>query len=304
MIFVLLPALAASQATTQETSSPISVGTIEPRGFGYFVGDLLTREIVVVVAEPYRLEMASQPSPGRLDYWLDLRSVDVSETEGAGRRRYRLRLTYQTFYVPLSPSTRTLPAVTLRFSDGDRMAVADVPPFSFVMAPLREVQPEAPEEGPEGYLQADAVPRTISTRQARIAFGAGAVTALIALALLAYHEAWWPFRRRPERPFTRAARAIRRLPRNGGEEVYRTGLLDLHRAFDVAAGHRLLAEDVPGFLSAHREFEPLAPDISRFFASSRRAFFGNDTQGAAKSMPLQAVASLGNRLGAAERSAA
>lgn len=295
----------ATPLAAEEAASPIlSVGTIDPRGFGYFVGDLLTREVLVTVAEPYKLEAASQPAARRISYWLDLRSVDVSSSESDGRTRYRLKLVYQTLYVPLSPEPRTLPALTLRFTDGDNTAVATVPPFKFVMSPLREVLPEKPEEGPVGYLRPDAVPRTLSTRRARIGFGAGLVTVLIALGLLAYHHAWGPFRKRPARPFTEAARALRRLSRARGPEVYRNGLLDLHRAFDVSAGRRVLAEDVPEFLARHGEFRPYEPEIDRFFASSRRAFFGDDVAGAAETMPLPAVAALGAELGAAERRAA
>lgn len=296
--------LFAPAAAAQETASPIvSVGTVEPRGFGYFVGDLLSREVVVVVAEPYKLEPATLPAPGRLSYWLDLKSVAVSESDRAGRTRYSFKLVYQTFYVPLSPTPRTLPALALRFTDGDHSVTAEVPPFEFVMAPLREVQPVKPEEGPVGYLRPDAMPHGIPTGKTRIGFGAGLAATLMALALLAYHEAWWPFRKRQERPFTQAARAMRRLSGATDAEAYRTGLLDLHRAFDAAAGHRLLAEDVPRFLTAQPAFQPFETDISRFFASSRRAFFGNDTDGAAKAMPLPAVAALGSRLGAAERRA-
>jgi mxaA protein len=303
-LFAVLLFLATPLAA-EETESPVlSVGTIEPRGFGYFVGDLLTREIVVTVAEPYKLEAASRPSARRLSYWLDLQSVDVSSSESNGRTRYRLKLVYQTLYVPLSPEPRTLPAITLRFADGDKVVEAQVPAFNFVMAPLREVLPEKPEEGPVGYLLPDAVPYTLSTRQARIGVVAGLVTALVALGLLAYHHAWGPFRKRPSRPFTEAARALRRLSRAREPEAYRTGLLDLHRAFDVSAGRRLLAEDVPEFLAHHGEFQPYAPEIDRFFASSRRAFFGDDVAGAAETMPLPAVAALGSELGAAERRAA
>jgi mxaA protein len=171
------------------------------------------------------------------------------------------------------------------------------------MAPLREVLPEQPEEGPVGYLRPDAVPRAISTRQARIGLGAGLLTILVAVGLLAYHHAWGPFGKRSARPFTEAARALRRLSRAPGEDAYRTGLLDLHRAFDASAGHRLLAEDVPDFLSGHGQFRPYEAEIDRFFASSRRAFFGNDMAGAADAMPLPAVAALGTELGAAERRA-
>ncbi len=303
-LLTVLLCFAAPLAALAANSPVLSVGTIDPRGFGYFVGDLLTREIVVTVAEPYKLEPASQPTARRLSYWLDLRAADVSTREADGQTRYRLKLLYQTLYVPLSPEARTLPAITLRFAAGDKTAVAEVPPFRFIMAPLREVLPEQPEEGPVGYLRPDALPRTIPTRQARAGLGAGVVTILIGIGLLAYHHAWGPFGRRATRPFTEAARRLRRLSCVPDDDAYRTGLLDLHRAFDASAGRRLLAEDVPDFISGRVQFRPYEAEIGRFFASSRRAFFGNDMAGAADAMPLPAVAALGAELGAAERRAA
>jgi mxaA protein len=97
-------------------------------------------------------------------------------------------------------------------------------------------------------------------------------------------------------------------PPGGGQggpgRLSRESLLDLHRAFDASAGRRVLAEDVPFFLARHQVFKPLASDISRFFATSRRAFFGNDLNGATEDMPLAEVATLGKRLGEAERRAA
>jgi mxaA protein len=167
------------------------------------------------------------------------------------------------------------------------------------------VVPEKPEAGPAGYLKPDAAPRLLSTLNARVAFGAGAALALLALILLAYHYAWWPFRMRPARPFTAAARAIERArARDASLAGYRAGLLDLHRAFDAAAGRRLLAEDVPEFIASHSEFLPLQEDIDRFFATSRRVFFGNDVEGAAKALSIDALSMLGARLGAVERRSA
>lgn len=303
-VLASIVALASAGAEEQAPSATAKVSTIEPRGFGYFVGDTFIREIEITVPEAYRLDQASQPAPGRINYWLDLRGVDVSETTSSGLRRYRLKLEYQTFYVPLSPARLVVPGGVLRFSHGDQTLTAEVRPFAFVMSPLREVQPEQPEEGPTGYLRPDAVPVKQSTLRSRIGLGAGVLAALLGLALLAHHQAWWPFRTRPERPFTRAARAIKHRAAHAEDRaVYREGLLDLHRAFDDAAGQRVLAEDVPDFLAVHRAFQPLREDIARFFAASRRAFFGNDMEGASRAMPFEAVAALGSRLGEVERKA-
>lgn len=301
-ILASLLVLLATPLAAEEAASPVlSVKTVEPRGFGYFVGDLLTREIEVRVAEPYTLEAATQPKPGRLSYWLDLRSVDVTSRTRGGATVYRFKLVYQTFYVPLSPDVRQLPALALRFTAGDETAVANVPPLPFVMAPLREVIPEKPEEGPAGYLKPDAVPQRVSSATSRLRFAFGAGLALLAIVLLAHHEAWWPFHERRARPFGQAARMLRRLAREPTEDAYRTGLRDLHRAFDESAGHRILAEDVDGYLDRHAAFRPHGREIGQFFAASRQAFFANDVMGAAEAMPLPAVAALSAELSAVER---
>ncbi len=131
------------------------------------------------------------------------------------------------------------------------------------------------------------------------------LAALAALTGLAWHNAWWPFHRRPARPFTDAARFLRTNgARLQGASGYRAALLKLHRAFDLAAGRRVLADDVAEFLRQHPEFAPYAGEVERLFASSRQAFFANEVDQARAAMPLPALTELSTRLGAAERRAA
>jgi mxaA protein len=149
------------------------------------------------------------------------------------------------------------------------------------------------------------VPLFIKTGRAQTLLALSASGLLLGIALLAYYNAWWPFRARAARPFTAAARAIRlRAAQGAGPESYRASLIELHRAFDASAGRRVLAEDVPEFLARHEVFRPLGEDIARFFASSRQAFFGSDTKGAGEAMPLKSVAELSAKLGEAERRSA
>lgn len=299
LLLVLMPAVACA---AEAVPPDIVLTRIEPRSFGYFAGDVFHREIDVTVADPYRLDKASLPAPGRLNYWLYLRGVTLDEESASGKKRYRIGLDYQNFYVALQPTRLAVPGMTLKFTDGTNSADAEVPPLSVVVAALREIQPEKPEEGPQGYLRPNAVPGFVKTGRMATWFGLSLAGLLLGIGFLAYHNAWWPFRARPSRPFTRAARAIGpRARRSDSPDAYRTSLIDLHRAFDASAGRRVLAEDVPEFLDDHAAFRPLGGEIAKFFASSRQAFFGNDVAGAEHALPFASLADLSTRLGEAER---
>jgi mxaA protein len=173
------------------------------------------------------------------------------------------------------------------------------------MSPIRELFSDNKAEASAVALQPDIPSPLVPIARLREgALGAAAVLAA-SLVLLAWHYAWGPFRRRPSRPFTRAAHFLKvNAVALGGEGGYRAAILKLHRAFDLAAGRRVLSDDIDGFLAEHPEFAPLGNDIERLFATSRQVFFADDAAQARAFMPLSDLADLGSRLGAAERSAA
>lgn len=265
---------------------------------GWWIGDVIPVRATVLLEQGFRIDPASLPQPGALDYWLDLRGVTVvDETGRDGRRLHRIEFTYQTFYAPLEPRAMTIPPRTLAFvRDGQRLSVT-VPAWSFVTSPLREIMaPSRPEA-----MKPDAVAAMINVRpqEWRAALSAG--LALLALLLLARHRAWGPFAR-PDRPFAAAAADIRRLNRRGaGAAAQRAAFLALHRAFDRASGHRLVAADVAGFLAVRPQYRPLSAEISGFFTASRSLFFGRAPEQALARCSTAALAGLARRLARAER---
>jgi mxaA protein len=278
-----------------------TVSVTEPRPFGYFIGDTIERRAEITVDAGDELVEASLPRPGPLTYWLDLNRIDVSEVEQDSGKRYRLDLTYQTFYAPLEAKSVMIPTVTLRFRAVTGSTDARLPSFTIAMAPIRELFPEKNGATPVTLLRPDTTPRSVLTGPVRTVLAVSATTAAITFLLLARHLAWWPFRRRPGRPFTEAARSIAALRKRNDTTQYRYGLLSLHRAFDSAAGHRLLAEDLPRFLAEHAELIQDRAEVERFFESSRRIFFADDPNGARAAMPLDALAALSASLAAREQ---
>lgn len=318
IVFILIgirPAVAAIDA----------VNIYEPRTFGYFIGDMLERDVQVVTSGNTELFTAALPRPGPLTYWLDLVSIDHTEREADGRRIYDIKLKYQIFYSAIEATELDIPAFPLKFKNPTSVAPdetapndseeaakkysASVPALRLTLSPLRnlvlnDLMPEKTKELSDVLrpnVQAHEIP--VASKEKMLAFSG---LALLGCGLLLFwHYAIWPFKKRAGRPFTQADRQIRDLlPYGVGDASYREALLILHRAFDEAAGHRLFAEDASAFTREHPRFEGLAPRLKAFFESSRLYFFGDDRRTAEDRFPFESVKRLAGDLAREERAAA
>jgi mxaA protein len=292
----LLAAFSAAPAAAQVSGLQMS----GPPPFGILLGDVFTLRTRLDVAQPFRLERAALPKPGAVTYWLDLRSIEVQESPGpGGSTRYDVAAEYQTFYSALETIEQTVPPLTLVVVDGAGKRVErQSASWKFLTSPLRPVATVAGGDGEAYALRPDAAPLWRSLRPAETNVAAAGVGFVTALALLAWSRAWPPFHRRKSRPFAAAARTISRQARSG-EAGWRTALLVLHRAFDAAAGKRLLGDDLAAFLAARPGFRRHEAAIRSFFSASRRAFFGGRSGMA--DLPPEALARLARDLAAAER---
>lgn len=268
----------------------------EPRGFGHFVGDLIQRTAEIDVAEDETFVAASLPQPGQLAYWLELRDVATAERSHSGTRRLSLILTYQLFYVTIDPRKVKIPPVNIELKRPSGTRLATIPALTFLISPLREIYPEKSGETTETFLKDDARAERLKTAPTRTAALSSALTAALALLLLAYHRAWWPFHMRPNRPFTEAERTVA-----DHRQTYATALIALHRAFDRSQGERILAADLDAFFSRRPEQTPLRETAHRFFAASQTLFFSGDPIAAEASLPRSALERFAGELAANER---
>jgi mxaA protein len=273
----------------------------KPRLFGYYIGDLISDEIAIVVDDGALLKDSSLPAPGPLNYWLTLKAIQtVAEPASDGGTRYILKLTYQTFYDPLEPHWLKIPGFQLIFDKAGQSIPATAPEWSFLSSPIREVSPK--ESKDNMFIQPDIPPyeEDLSFKRNGV-FGAG-FAALASYLALAYGRAWPPFRLRPQRPFTDAARRVRNLAnKHAGEDAYPQALTELHQAFNRIDGHIVLSDDFGSFLSVHPQFRGAEAEIAAFFAASRRMFFESDCSGAMSAYSLGDVAALCQKLSASER---
>ncbi|MGA9487403.1 MAG: nonribosomal peptide synthetase MxaA [Methylocella sp.] len=289
--------LAASPAMAEGASVEI----LKPRLFGYFIGDVIADDVLITPGPGFVLKASSLPALGTLNYWLNLKSITAKEDKGQdGKTRYHLKLTYQTFYDPLEPHWLKIPSFQLIFDNADQTASVDVPEWSFLSSPIREVSPT--ESRGNTFIQPDVPPFEKQLGKAWHWLYGTSIAVLISYLVLAYSRAWVPFRLYPERPFTSTARLLRRLTRKtAGEDSYRQALILLHLAFNTTGRRAVLADDLPDFLSLYPRFQMAEADISKFLAASRRTFFGHDCIGAMRDFSIVELVSLSQRLSAAER---
>lgn len=276
-----------------------SIEVDTPRPAGWMVADVIPMRIRISVDASHPMQPASLPTRGPLNYWLELRDIRVVQDTRENIIRYVVDLDYQTFYVPLDVQEREIPALSLTFGEGDNTVTTTVDAWRFTVSPLRGIALHGSAQRVEP--EPDAVQNVLSQRRSIGLTGLSAIILFITTALLLWHYAVWPFRVRPARPFSQAARAVREARRNGGEQAYRHALQHIHRALDASAERRVLADDLESFVQARPAFAGLQNGMAAFFRASRYAFFADDDSRAMDELPWNALVDFARHLAAAER---
>ncbi len=263
----------ASSTWAAETPSPVKhIEIIDPRPFGYVIGDTLTRRILLETAGGASLDVERLPQPGRVSSWVEL--VGVTARGRGGQQE--VELVYQIFNSAPEVSTRALPAVDLPFRTAAGTAVHTVPKFLFTTGPLTPEYVAARDGLQE--MRPDAPPPPFSTSPVQLRLALYAL-GLAAIALyFVYGYLGLPFLARSRGPFARALRAVDAAARARDEpQARRAALQALHRAFDETAHATVFGEHLDRFFAEHARYAPLRPQVERFFAASRKEFFGSGT---------------------------
>jgi mxaA protein len=264
-----LAALPLLWAQTQAAAGAPNVRLETPAPYGYSIGDVIRHTIAVDLPAGSRVDPASLPKPGAVNRWLELRRADL-EPGAAG---FTLRLEYQTFYAPLEVKPLKIPGFMLRFTGGDGAAAAEVPAWTFTMAPLHGLsllagEGLAPLQPDRGLVSPGAGTHGLRAL-GLLAGGAGLVLAF------AYLDGRLGGRGRRGRQFQAARRELARLRAAGHQtEALRAGFSAVHRAFDLTQDGPLFAERLPEFFAARPAYDDLRGEVEAFFQASYALFFG------------------------------
>jgi len=275
--------LAAALLPLAGAACAISLQTVEPRAFGYTVGDLLQRRVMLDPGRDGTLDPASLPHPGRSGRWFQLREVAAGPDQ--------VTLVYQIVNMPEQPDRENLPAFSLRLVSRDgRMQEAGIGPFTVAMTPVSHFGPYEKIQSTDLRPDIAPSPTDTSVRRGRVVAYAAALLVLLAVQALprmARRMAW-----RRAAAFARAARALRKLSAQGDDVQTRCRALQcLHRALDQAAGATLALDNLDTLFQRRPALEAARAPIRALLAASRAAFFGQEPP-----PPLRQLASLAEQL--------
>jgi mxaA protein len=299
---LLLVAAAATcmRATAQDAepaAGDLAATVHEPRAFGYTVGDVLQRRLVLQVPDGLTLDEESLPRTGRRGRAVELRRIDHQRSPVGGGMRHELTLAYQVFFAPTAVRTFEIAPFRLRFTGTPRDQDLRVEGWPVTVSPLVPVD-VSPRRG-LGELQPDAPPPLIDTRGAVQRLQAYAAAALLLLAWLAWVYLAGPWLAGRRRPFGLAWRGVRGLGTAPTAEQQRAAYQQVHHALNQTAGEVVFEQGLDRFLHAHPRFTALRGDLARFFQHSRARFFAGEGSGDAAWL-----VALCRRLRDAERGAA
>ncbi|MEZ5594351.1 MAG: hypothetical protein R3F53_28125 [Gammaproteobacteria bacterium] len=287
----LLLLITSSLCRAQSPTQSFDLQLVEPRAYGYTLGDTATRTWILTLRNGYQLDMDSLPQAERVDLWLELDPLQIEHRIESGdsgdNQHYRITLRYRLINLNEPEQLIELPEHTLKISNGQMNWQIPIPPLRLA---ARQVAPDPASSGLPATQPLLPPPLLDVTPYWRW-LGAAAVLGGLGLLGLIWVYALLPWLQRGHRPFARAYRVLRREPADS-----ETALRALHRAFNSTAGGTVFSHNLNDFFSAQPHFAVLRQPITAFFAYSQQRFFTAD-----HSPPPVDLSALARQLRAAER---
>jgi mxaA protein len=246
---------------------------IEPRAFGYHVGDTVERELVVHIPRGFMLDEASLPRPGARGKALELQGVSQHRESDGDGTRLTLHLRYQVFMAPTEVRTLEIAPFSLGFRGDGRDQSLRVDAWPVTVSPLVPLE-VSPRDG-LGEQRPDLPPPTIDTRPAQRRLMAYGVVLLLCLAWLAQVYLALPWWSRRQRPFASAWRQLNHLPADSPAAARRAAFQRVHDALNQTAGEVVFEHGVDRFVAAQPRYATLRDELLAFFQQSRREFFAD-----------------------------
>ncbi len=264
----------AEQISIEKAVSSLNIDM--PRTYGFFVGDLIQQKISFTTRQAFYLSEGAMPEPGPLNYWLDLKAIDIHSSDRKAGYRYDLLLTYQLFYAPLVVTERKIPGFRLLLTDAsNNKASIQIPAWQFFMSPVKPIARSGVAIGEGSGLSPLSDLRASLHDTQALLLRIGALVLLILLFILLYlWRAGLLFSNR-QFPFRHARKLAKSITAKEIDDPrYLAALRATHHAFNQCAGAVLFVGKLERFFSERAEFTPFREAILSFYHTSLHVFYG------------------------------
>lgn len=193
-----------SLANIQPKTTPSTiVANVSMRNFAYTIGDIVQMRIKIPNISADAIDPKSIPLPGRVNYWLDIRSINTRQVS----HDVILDIEWQLFSTVETAQRLTLPAIPLRLVNQPTTVMIPSTPLYF--------SPVLPKSVSSQLLGFEDIPPSLENTQnaAFIFIACTFLTFFYVLLFLWLHDQipWLPFRRGP---LLKLYQQLRKMPLN------------------------------------------------------------------------------------------
>ena len=252
-------------------AAAIEITTLNPRPFGYVVGDTLEQELVLTTQAEQILDEKQFPKSGRINAWLELCNVTVKATTTPAGKTYHVKLHYQLPNAPKEVQVVELPAQRFVFARAKESIELMSTEWPITVGPITPEEVLA-RDGLEA-MRPDVLPKTIDTVRFRDRMIGYCLALSVLLLYWSYRHFGIPFLVRQRRPFTRAYREMDRIARHAKPNANSRAIELIHHALNETAGKSLFIDNVDQFLSHRSVPAGLVAKTQEFFRVSQNEFF-------------------------------
>ncbi len=233
----------------------------QPRGFGHFIGDVLTQRIALD-ARNNGLRTSSLPPADRAGLWFQRRQPRI-ETDAHGT--HWLVIDYQIINSPRVTIRTELPALSLATESGMPVKISGWP---VSISPL--TAPPAYANSAVEPLRPDRIPAAVPIDGMRRQTYEWAIALVLVLSARWGVIAWCDRRDALCLPFARALQQIETFDTPDADEG---AWICMHHALNCAAGRVVGETTVDRLLAAAPHLLPLRAELEAFFGRSNARFF-------------------------------
>ncbi|OUV04158.1 MAG: hypothetical protein CBC42_00175 [Betaproteobacteria bacterium TMED82] len=271
-IFVcfLKTTLICGMFTCKVTFGQVNFSTVEPKQFGYVLGDVFERRIILETPKKYLQDQRDGlVKIERINNWFSITKAEIVESE---KSKQQIKISYQVVNVPDKPEMVEVPPIELLLMDNEDKIKLKIPEVLLTVAPvtpllvsnrggLAEIQPD--EE--VGFVLS-----AIHIERLWI-FGFFIIFPLVTLSYC-----WLPWQlliNKNTFPFSSGRKKILALAKENDKIFWGNGLMIFHDSLNLSLKKSIFLYSIDSDFSEDNRLRSLLPEFKFFMGRSQKYFY-------------------------------